>query len=352
MKQDNLRARLAQSLIIGMENPEPDPHTVELISRHAVGGVILFARNIVAPEQVWRLNSSLQQIAAAAGRPPLFIMVDQEGGSVARLRAPFIHEPDLCVLGHSDEKTLFTHGAQMGRELIASGFNWNLAPVVDVHCQDGGVMHKRSLGSDPLKVGKLAAAYINGLHSAACLSCAKHFPGLGRTSIDTHKLGVKVELTMQQMREVELPPFVAAMAARVSGILVGHATFSALDTHNPASLSSMVIDGLLRQQLQYNGLVLSDDLEMGAINLDPAKAAAAAYQAGSDLLLICRRSEFAVPALEEMTALACDGKISGERICASFDRIRRLKAGLPAMKPFEVLRQILDKRANAALQTA
>lgn len=341
------RAVLAQSLIIGFEGTTPNALLEELIARHGVGGVILFARNISSAQKVWELNNRLQQMAQKAGHPPLFIMVDQEGGSVARMRGPFTHQPDMCALGAADAEALYQHGFKMGRELVAAGFNWNLAPVMDVHGMKDGIMARRSLGSDPRAVGRLALAYSRGLIMAGCLACAKHFPGLGRTSMDTHKLGVKVGLSLDELKQVELVPFIMAIAAAVPGILISHATFAALDASLPASLSPKVIEGLLRGQLGYQGLVLTDDLEMGAVNLPPSRAAVAAYQAGNDLLLICRQTEEALPALDLLYKNYEDGLISDQRLQASYTRIQKAKEKLLPIPSLGSLKKLLAGTGTA-----
>lgn len=301
----------------------------------AWGGVILFARNIVSPVQVWEFNYRLRRAAAEAGRPPLFVMVDQEGGSVARLAAPFTHGPDLAQLGSGSRSQLRDHGRRMGEELAAAGFNWNLAPVLDVHATCGGVMARRSLGKEPERVAELGTAYIQGMQDAGCLACAKHFPGLGRTTADTHHQRPRVELSRDELKAMELRPFVAAAKAGVAGIMVCHAVFTALDPDHPASLSPLVIQGVLRQELGYTGCVLSDDLEMGALAADmqPAQAAVAAYLAGCDLLLICRRSSLALEALDQLCRLADAGQITEQRIEQSVARLRALKSGLSPLPP-------------------
>jgi beta-N-acetylhexosaminidase len=339
-------AAIAQSLIVGFAGTQPDPLLEDLIVNHSIGGVILFARNLQSPSQVWRLNRDLQQIARQSGQPPLFIMVDQEGGSVARLRAPFTHQPEMRLLGQSSPRRLYEHGRQMGRELVAAGFNWNLAPVLDVHALEQGIMRQRSLGSDPVLVGQLALAYCRGLADAQCLACGKHFPGLGRTTLDTHKLGVKVNLSREELEQMELIPFNMAIAAAIPGLMVSHAVFRCLDEHKPASLSPVVIQGLLRQQLGYQGLVMSDDLEMQAIECSPAQAAAAAYAAGNDLLLICSQSEQAIGALQEFAKQSKDGVFTEKIVDNASRRIQRLKLSLPPLGPLSLLERLLENYAD------
>ena len=222
----------------------------------------------------------------------------------------------------------------MGAELAAAGFNWDLAPVVDVHAIEDGVMARRSLGSDPRRVGELAAAYIRGMQKSGCLACAKHFPGLGRTTLDTHKDRPVVGLSRAELDSVELPPFRAAIGAGVAGVMICHAVYTCLDQERPASMSPAVIEGLLRGEWGYDGCVLSDDLEMGAVlaSLTPDQAAVKAYLAGCDLLLICHRAEYALGAIERLEAMAAKGSLPLERIRASARRIAALKRP-PAQRP-------------------
>lgn len=206
MNRRAVRNSLAQSMVVGLPGLEAGPDELALAAEQGLGGVILFARNVESPAQVWQLNYDLRRAAANAERPPLWVMVDQEGGSVARLHAPFTDGPDLAELGGADDEALMAHGAKLGREALAAGFNWDLAPVMDVHAMEGGIMARRSLGADPALVGRLGAAFIRGMQEAGCLACAKHFPGLGRTTADTHKERPTVNLSRAELEAVELPP--------------------------------------------------------------------------------------------------------------------------------------------------
>lgn len=349
MTSTEARGLLAQSLVVGLAGPEPTPGELELVADPGIGGVILFARNVEAPRQVWELNRRLQEAAARAERDPLFIMVDQEGGSVARLHEPFTDGPDMAEVGAGwGEAGAFDHGARMGAELAAAGFNWNLAPVLDVHGVAGGIMARRSLGSDPTAVAGLGAAYIKGLQSSGCLACAKHFPGLGRTTADTHAERPRVGLSRDELQAVELAPFRAALAVGVAGVMISHAVFEGLDPVRPASLSPAVIEGLLRDQLGFGGLVLSDDLEMGALaaELPADQAVELAYMAGCDLLLVCRRAELAVAGLERLVARAQAGELAADRVAASAVRIASVKKNLaPAPGPVASLTSLLGIEA-------
>lgn len=344
MNRRAVKNSLAQSFVVGLPGLEAGPDELALVAEQGLGGVILFARNVESPAQVWQLNYDLRRAAANAERPPLWVMVDQEGGSVARLGDPFTHGPDLADLGGAGEDALYAHGAKLGREVLAAGFNWDLAPVMDVHAMEGGIMARRSLGADPKRVGELGAAFIRGMQQAGCLACAKHFPGLGRTTADTHKVLPTVGLSREELRAVELPPFRAAAAAGVAGVMICHAVYTALDPARPASLSPVVIQELLRGELGYEGLVISDDLEMGAVvgQMEPDQAAVEAYMAGNDVLLMCHRPQLALAALERLTDMVMAGDVAPALVAERARRIVRGKQALEFLPPdLNVLRAAL-----------
>ncbi|MCF8032157.1 MAG: beta-N-acetylhexosaminidase [Desulfarculaceae bacterium] len=351
MNRRAVRNSLAQSLVVGIPGPEAGAAELDLAGHEGLGGVILFARNVESPAQVWQLCYDLRRAAAEAERPSLLMLVDQEGGSVARLRAPFTDGPDLADLGPADEAALRAHGARMGRELVAAGFNWDMAPVLDVHALANGIMARRSLGSDPERVARLGAAFISGMQQTGCLACAKHFPGLGRTTLDTHQERPVVELTRDQLAAVEWPPFAAAAQAGVAGVMICHAVYNALDPARPASLSPKVIQDLLRGELGYTGMVLSDDLEMGAVvgGMAPEDAVVEAYAAGCDLILMCSKPELALAGLEKLTALVMAGEIDPALVAQRAQRIVQLKQGLAPLPPdLHHLRAVLAGNQGAA----
>lgn len=342
------RSLLAQSMVVGISGTAADDRELRLTGSEGLGGVILFSRNVESPAQVWELNYRLRRAAAEADRPPLFVMVDQEGGSVARLHEPFCDGPDLAELGKAGKQDLYDHGARMGLELNAAGFNWNLAPVLDVNAAADGIMARRSLGPDPATVAELGAAYIAGQQESGCLACAKHFPGLGRTTTDTHRERPRVDLERAQLEQVEFIPFQRAVAEGVAGIMVCHAVFEALDADNPASLSQIVIQEVLRRECGFQGLVLSDDLEMGALaaEMEPDQAAVQAYLAGCDLLLVCHRADLALKALDRLVEMAESGEISQERLWATYNRIQAVKSRLePLPGDLSELSAVLGKKS-------
>ncbi len=326
---------IAQSFAVGLKGPSPEPEELELITQVGIGAVVVFSRNISSPLGIWEFNYGLRRAAAEAGKPPLMVMVDQEGGVVARLREPFTCAPGFDELGASaSEQQMYEHGLKVGRELKAAGFTWNLAPVVDVHLHPDGVMARRSLGSDPHRVARLAAAYTRGLRAGGVMACAKHFPGLGRTTADTHHRPAVINAGLEELEQVELVPFRAVVDAGAEGVMVSHAIVPALDPDRPGSLCPQVT-GWLRRELGGEVVVLSDDMEMAAATQggSVAQAAVEAYLAGCDMVLVCSRAEEAVGAIDELTRMASEGSLPLGVIKDKWARILRLKSSLAPLPP-------------------
>jgi beta-N-acetylhexosaminidase len=300
-------ADLADSLMVGLPGPELDATARRLIEDLGVGGVILFARNVVDPGQITELCGGIQQAALERHGRPLLLAVDQEGGPVARLRGPFTCGPDHPALGRLGTRAAFDTAARMARELKAVGFNIDFAPVLDVNTRGPeGVMRSRSFGDDPARVADLGAAFIRGLQENRVMACAKHFPGIGDTVLDSHQVLPGNPADRERLGRIELTPFAAAFAAGVASCMITHVKFTALDPDLPASLSPAVITDLLRREMAFDGLVFSDDLEMGAIAgaFDVGRAALMSYQAGADVVLICHRLDRVESALEHLIQAA------------------------------------------------
>ncbi len=275
-------------LMVGLPGPEMDAVAQELVGDLKVGGIILFARNLESPEQVWQLTHDLQHAAREAGSPPLLIALDQEGGRVQRLKAPFTIIPPARELGTTATPKAVERLAQKtARELALVGINVNLAPVLDVARGPDCPQWDRAYGQDPRQVARFARAAIQGYLAGGVLPVAKHFPGLGDTLADSHQ-----ELPLAQSddpsRELDLLPFREAVAAGVPAIMTAHLVVPRWDSR-PATLSAAALQGWLRQKLGFKGVIITDDLEMGAIatRLPVDRAAREAFTAGADLLLIC-----------------------------------------------------------------
>jgi beta-N-acetylhexosaminidase len=321
---------VGERFMVGFEGLTPSAEIQALLREFGVGGVILFARNVDGPEQVAELVRELQEIARAAGQEqPLLVAVDQEGGRVQRLKAPWTVWPPLRALGRlGSEATARRVGAALAAELSACGIRCDFAPVVDVDTNPANpVIGDRSFGDDPELVGRLGAAMIQGLQDGGVAACAKHFPGHGDTSLDSHLALPVVEQPRSRLDEVELRPFRKAIEAGVASVMTAHVLMPELDAGLPATLSRKVVSGLLRGELGFAGVVVSDDLEMKAVadrwGLD--EAAVLAVRAGCDILPVCKSPDAQVQAIEAVIRALESEDVSWREMEAACGRIRRLK---------------------------
>jgi beta-N-acetylhexosaminidase len=253
-----------QRLMAGFDGTTFNDDLKFLIETLRVGGVILFKRNIETPGQVETLCCGIREFASASGQPPLFIAIDQEGGKVARLPAPFTRFPGNPYIKTSADAAAF---AQItAQELAGVGINMNLAPVMDVApVEIDSIMKDRAFGSDPGATARLGKIVIKGLQAEHVMAVAKHFPGIGRTTLDSHLDRPTFHADLADLQAFDLIPFEAAVSANVSGVMLSHILYDAVDPRWPASLSVEIANKLLRGRMGYKGLVLTDDLDMGSI---------------------------------------------------------------------------------------
>lgn len=347
----SLRARIAQMLLVGFRGTTPAEAAAVLadIRERSLGGVVLFStdqptgsavRNIVSAAQLTALTAALQAAAAdAEARLPLMVSVDEEGGRVARLGPDhgFPATESAADLGaRGDPAYTRRAGAAIGQTLRSVGINLDLAPVVDVNVNlDNPIIGAldRSFSGDPDVVAAQAEAFVAGCHEAGVLTTLKHFPGHGSSTGDTH-LGV-VDVTDTWQREVELAPFARLIAdGSADAILTAHVFNRTLDPDHPATLSEATIDGLLRGTLGWDGVVISDDMQMGAIReaYGYEEAIQLAITAGVDVLTIAQQQVFedgiVGRTIDLIEAMVADGRLSEERIDRSWERIREFKARL------------------------
>jgi beta-N-acetylhexosaminidase len=315
---------VASLLCVGFHGTTPSREVLELVAR-GVSGVILFSRNVESAEQVAGLTAALKR---AAGRP-LLVAIDQEGGRVARLRAPqgFTELPPMRALGAiGDERLAREVGALLGRELRAVGIDQDYAPVVDVDTNPANpVIGDRSLSRDPATVGRLGAALALGLQQSGVAACAKHFPGHGDTSQDSHVDLPRLPHPLERLRAVELPPFRALAEAGVAAVMTAHVVFEPFDPRRPATLSPEVMR-LLRDEVGFRGACVSDDLEMKAVaeHFPLEEAAPGAVAAGVDQLLVCHRAELQHRAIDLVRGAVEDGRIPRARIAEAKARVEGL----------------------------
>jgi len=285
---EGLNQTAGQVLVAGFHGDSLDERVGRLAGEASLGGVILFRRNIVSPEQTRDLVRDL--ISRAPAHLPPLVSVDQEGGRVARLGSPVLRLPPMRRLGEIDDAELTrTAAAVLGGQLGAIGFNCDFAPVLDVDTNpDNPVIGDRSFGREPERVAHHGLAFAEGLAASGLLACGKHFPGHGDTELDSHFALPRLTHDRTRLDAVELFPFRKAVG-RLPMIMTAHVLFDALDPSRPATLSQPVITGLLRDHMGFDGIIVSDDLEMKAVSdrWGVPEAACLAVEAGCDALLVC-----------------------------------------------------------------
>jgi beta-N-acetylhexosaminidase len=326
MKAFSTEQLAGQRLMVGFDGPDFSDDLKYLIDRLQVGGIILFAQNVKSPEQLRELCTAVQNYAAATGRPPLFIAIDQEGGQVARLKAPFTQFPGNPNMSGEEDAIHFAEVT--AAELSQAGINMNLAPVMDVAPQNiNSIMAARSFGHDPAWVTRLGIKVIDHLQQNQIMAVAKHFPGIGRTVLDSHLDLPNLDAELAELQSFDLIPFEASIARNVSGILLSHILYQNIDPRWPASLSQRIAKDLLRDQLGFAGVTLTDDLDMGAIvkHYDIQTIVRQVLEAEIDIVMICHQGPNIELAFEEMVKHFTDSPELNQKAIASARRILGLK---------------------------
>lgn len=357
MSPSALRRQIGQLLIAGFNGVELPVELRSLAREFGLGGIILFARNIVDAEQVAVLGYEGSRLTPEL---PAWVSVDQEGGRVARLKNPFTVWPPMATLGRSGDVALAERFARaLAAEMRAVGITLDYAPVLDIHTNPKNpIIGDRALAEKAEDVARLGQAIIRVMQEAGVAACGKHFPGHGDTSTDSHLELPLIEHPPERLRDVELLPFKAAIEVGVATIMTAHILMPALDETRPATLSRRIVTGMLREQLGYQGVILSDDLEMKAIARDyqVPSAAVMAIEAGCDGVLICSGDwETQAAALEALVYAVEDGRLSLARVEDALTRQRRAKERfLPGALPerpatMKTLRQTLGQDAHLAI---
>lgn len=355
MSLREIRRHAGQLAIAGFAGPAVPADLRELARTFDLGGIILFARNIEGPEQVAGVSIEAQELASGL---PLWVSVDQEGGRVARLKPPFTVWPPMITLGRSGDERLAERFARaLAAELRAVGISLDYAPVLDVLTNPRNpVIGDRALAERAGDVARIGSAIVRTLQEAGIAACGKHFPGHGDTSVDSHFELPLVEHPPDRLDAVELVPFKAAIAAGVASIMTAHILVPALDEERPATLSPACVDGLLKRTLGYQGLVLSDDLEMQAIagRYGMAEATVAAIAAGCDAVLMCgAEQDKQVRAIEAIIYAVEGGTLPARRVEDALARHRRVKerflVGRPRPHSGAALRAALGRDEHQAI---
>ena len=321
-----LEQKVGQMIIAGFPGENSDEHIIRAIKDYHIGNVIYFTRNFKDIRQFYNLNKKLQSLAMQENKLPLFTAIDQEGGMVTRINKGATFFPgNMALSAGGNEEDAYIMGNYVGEELKALGVNMNLAPVLDVNNNpDNPVIGIRSYGEDPERVAELGSAYIDGLQKSGVIATGKHFPGHGDTSVDSHLDLSSVNHDAKRLNDVELYPFKKAIKCGLGAIMSAHVMFPAYeDKRLPATLSHKVLTGLLREKLGFNGLILTDCMEMKAIDeyFGVEKASVMAVKAGADLICISHTLEKQIAACNSIVKAVRNGEISESRINQSLEKI-------------------------------
>ncbi|MBR2943086.1 MAG: glycoside hydrolase family 3 protein [Clostridia bacterium] len=355
-----LRQKIGQLVLYSMDGNEITPETRAMLKDYCIGNVIHFGNNVTGFEDSKRLNSELQALIRenCAGIDP-FLSIDHEGGRVFRFSKDFTWFPSHLTLSAADDEALTEAvGHAMGEELRAAGFNLNFAPVVDVNSNIGNiVIGVRSFGDNPDVVARHGAAMARGMQSAGVMACLKHFPGHGDTSLDSHYFLPTVDKTLQEMRDTELKPYAMIFPqGAADSIMTTHILFPQIEKEEvPATLSPTILEGVLRKELNFDGVVISDGMQMLAIkdHYGVARGCVMGIKAGLDLLCIGTGGsgvqDVQKECLDALYEAALSGEIPMARIDEAVSRILRAKAKFGAA--FEGAAPDFEKHAalNAAV---
>ena len=332
---DDLDRLIGEKLAVGFPGAEATDEVIAGLRRTQAQSLVVFSRNFLSPEQFTRLLHRLEE----ALERRLLVMVDHEGGRIIRFRQGLTRFPDALTVGttHGPE-AVERQGAVEAEELRRLGVSVNLAPCVDVFVEGSDpVIGDRSYGSDPARVAELSVARIRGLQSHGVAACAKHFPGLGAVPRDPHQTLPTIPLDLSAMERCHLKPFHAAIEGGVAMVMSSHVCYPALGDPpgTPATFSPGLIRRVLRGRMRFSGLILTDDLEMGALRTfgTIGEAAVRATEAGHDLLLVCSHLAAVLEAFETLRQAYLGGRLDQTELEASVERFSRLRQHFPPLTP-------------------
>ena len=320
--------KIGQLLIVGIDGYNIDEKTIKMIQKYHIGGFILFNRNIQDANQTISLINSLKE-TNESNDIPLFISLDEEGGRVTRLPHEFIKTPSSKKIGKKDDE-IFTYeiGKTIGRNVKSLGFNLDFAPVLDIFSNPNNtVIGDRAFGTNPKIVWKHGIQLMNGIKSENIIPVIKHFPGHGDTTVDSHEDLPFIDKNLGQIENFELIPFKKAIEKGAEVIMVSHIMLPNIDEANPATLSEKIINNILREELGFDGVIITDDMTMGAIvkNYDIGDASVKSLKAGSDIILVCHDYENYIKVINAIKDAVDNGEISLDCINQKVYRILKLK---------------------------
>ncbi len=317
-------------MIIGLKGTTLLKEEADFIVANNIGGVILFARNVEAPEQVRELCSQVQALRhRMPDKAPLFISIDMEGGRVHRLKPPFTKWPALADVGKLDSTSVAFRFAQaMGDELRAVGINLDYAPSVDIFTNPANkIIGDRALSTNAETVARLGSALVRGYIKSGVIPCAKHFPGHGNTLLDSHFDLPIEQKSLAELEETELEPFKKVFKARLDMVMAAHIMYPKIDPDWPATLSEIFLKKILREHLRFRNLVITDDLGMHALskNWDTATIATRALQAGVNILLYCNEFDAPPIAIEAIKKALADKTLDAATVNENAKKVLDLK---------------------------
>lgn len=362
--QMTLEQKVGQLLLLGFGGTEMDAAIGAFLEEMEPGGVALFTRNITGPEQTMKLVQGIRSHDVVVGGRPLvpFIAVDQEGGTVVRLKSQAAVLPSAMALGAVDDVELAREvGRTLGADLVAWGFNMNLAPVLDVNSNPKNpVIGIRSFGGDARRVAEIGVAYAQGLGEAGVIAVAKHFPGHGDTDVDSHYGLPILHHDRERLFDVELRPFARAFAEGLPAIMTAHIVLPLIAEGDdvPATVSHKVLTGLLREELAYDGLVITDGLEMqGIVDRGVGEAAVEAVVAGADMVMVLWSADKKREVRQALLDAARSGRLPADRVDQAVRRVLEAKAraGLfsrPVVDVQSARRQLAHHDRRALLEVA
>jgi beta-N-acetylhexosaminidase len=334
LSQMTLQEELGQLIVVAFNGTTLNSDLHYMLAQQHAGGVMLYAYNIAGYAQIQGLDAAAQ----AQAQIPLFIATDQEGGLVNRLQSIVGPRPSALQVGNTNNpQNALNLGIEDGQVLKQIGVNVDLAPVVDVHSAPQTVIITRMYGTTPEKVTAFAGAYLDGLQSQGVIACLKHWPGLGASPVDPHDALPIITRSQQELNDIDFAPYRALIArGDVNMIMSTHELITAYDDHLPSSLSPIMIDQVLRNDLGYQGVVITDGVYMGALaRWSLAQIAVLAINAGNDLLLGPWNSHQVQQVLDALQAALASGQITRARIDQSVTRILtlKIKEGLIPVSP-------------------
>lgn len=325
--QMTIEEKIGQLMVVGFQENEINDHIQTMIEDYHVGGIIYFDRNMVNPTQVATLTNQLQKMSMDKKfEIPLSVSIDQEGGSIVRMRDQFPDTPSQQSLGlTNDEKLIYQTATTTANELVKMGINSNYAPVLDLSSTDS-----RSFGTDPEKVADYGAQVVQAFNNQGVSASLKHFPGNGRSDVDPHLETSSVQAEKDELENSDIYPFkriIEEMHHDKFSVMVTHIKYPAYDSENPASVSSKIVTDLLRNQLGFEGVVITDDLEMGAVSkyVEYRDVGVKALQAGVDILLVCHTQDYQIEVYNGIIEAINNNILTEARIDESVKRVLRAK---------------------------